>query len=284
MIVVRMGVTRTSELAWPSPARVLVKTRSTLQVVSLVPQHVGGLGCACHRIVELCCCVATARLPFDRNSDSDEPPPSSDLSGRLVLGVASPLRHRRSSQSREHQRFCRCTVGTWCCVVAGTATILSMYWIYVGFTVFCTAELQAPVVGSNGARPSSHAPAAPALEVSQQSSGCSALVSVSQGAPHWSISISPLGSSGWWHLLELHLRHLDGLLDFLGGRHLAPCRERNARRCRLHKLERAPLCRLTKRESEASPLFSVGLGLPELVCMSIVTVLNPAQQRHRPSC
>ena len=51
-----------------------------------------------------------------------------------------------------------------------------------------------------------------------------------------------------------------------------------------------------KPECESSLLFSAGLGLPELVCMNTVTstnllvsltggscVLNPAEQKHRPS-
>ena len=35
------------------------------------------------------CCIATARLPHDRDTDSEEPPPCSVLSGWLVLGVAT---------------------------------------------------------------------------------------------------------------------------------------------------------------------------------------------------
>ena len=39
------------------------------------------------------------------------------------------------------------------------------------------------------------------------------------------------------------------------------------------QLEWSPLCRCTATlESEASPLLSVGLGLPELVCMNTVSV------------
>ena len=55
-----------------------------------------------HSVVELICgtstnvwkngscrCIATTRLPHNRDTDSEEPPPCSALSGWLVLGVAT---------------------------------------------------------------------------------------------------------------------------------------------------------------------------------------------------
>ena len=40
-------------------------------------------------VIGTCRCIATARLPHDRDTDSAEPPTSSELTGWLVLGVAT---------------------------------------------------------------------------------------------------------------------------------------------------------------------------------------------------
>ena len=70
---------------------------------------------------------------------------------------------------------------------------------------------------------------------------------------------------------ELQLRYLNSIRDLLAGRQLSLCHQRNACRCRLHYWN----VHHSDPESEASQLFSVGLGLPELV--SLNTVTSPSQ-------
>ena len=48
--------------------------------------------------LKLCRCITTSTFPLDQDDDSEEHPPSSCVSGWLVLGVASQLGHRRSCQ------------------------------------------------------------------------------------------------------------------------------------------------------------------------------------------
>ena len=129
---------------------------------------------------------------------------------------------------------------TWCCIATGTPTILSTYWVYGNFKVFCTSESRAPALHHDG-----HVHNLIHERITQRSSRF----------------------TGWWELPQHSVEDLNSLRDFLNSQHLSLC-------CRLHSWSVHHSVELPEPESEASAMFTVGLGLAGHVRVSTVSSVS----------
>ena len=151
--------------------------------------------------------------------------------------------------------------------------------------MFSTSESQALASATQQARPPPHPKVY--LGITQRSSGCSGWSALSL---HNGLSCI---TAAWTAPAPVVPQQSSGPSRWSAPAFLSP-EERSP--LSVAELECSPFCRLAEPESDASPLFSVGLELLELICVNTVTstlsvswtcgicVLNPAQPRHRPSC